>query len=70
MDKCRSYGPDKLNLWPFYNLNFTCDLTFKRPKQMFQMALLFLNENTLAKLFWNPCINVESYGLDKLNLHV
>ena len=26
MHKCRIYGPDKLNLWPFYHLTFTCDL--------------------------------------------
>ena len=26
---------------------------------MFQMALLFFKENNCAKLFWNPCINVE-----------
>ena len=23
--KCRSYSPDKLNLWPFYHLTFKCD---------------------------------------------
>ena len=26
MHKCRIYGPDKLNLWPFYHLTFKCDL--------------------------------------------
>ena len=26
MHKCTSYGPDKLNLWPFYHLTFKCDL--------------------------------------------
>ena len=26
MHKCRSYGPDKLNLWPFYHLTFKCAL--------------------------------------------
>ena len=25
MHKCTSYGPDKLNLWPFYHLTFKCD---------------------------------------------
>ena len=34
-------------------------LTFNLPKQMFQMSLLLFKENTCAKLFWNPCINVE-----------
>ena len=26
MNKFISYGPDKLNLWPFYHLTFKCDL--------------------------------------------
>ena len=38
-------------------------LTFNLQKQMFQMALLLLKENTCAKLFWNPCINVEFMAL-------
>ena len=45
---------DHFIIWP------SCvTLTFNLPKQMFQMALLLLKENTCAKLFWNPCINVE-----------
>ena len=118
MNKCRSYGPDKLNLWPFYYLIFKCDLdlqplwtnistgtsahqgeylcqikiilksmpkcrsfsldklnlwlichltfvtlTFKLPEQIFQMAFLLLKDNNCAKLFWNPCINVEVMAL-------
>ena len=34
-------------------------ITFKLPQQMFQMALLLLKENNCAKLFWNPCVNVQ-----------
>ena len=26
MHKCGSYGPDKINLRPFYHLTFKCDL--------------------------------------------
>ena len=26
MHNCRSYGPDKLDLWPFCHLTFKCDL--------------------------------------------
>ena len=26
MHECKSYGPDKLNLWPFYHFTFKCDL--------------------------------------------
>ena len=45
---------DHFTIWPS---NVT--LTFNQPKQMFKMALLLLKENTCAKLFWNPCINVQ-----------
>ena len=34
-------------------------LTFNLPEQLFQMALLLLRENNCAKVFRNPCINVE-----------
>ena len=37
-------------------------------EQIFQTALLLFEENTCAKLFCNPCINLRSYGPDKLNL--
>ena len=50
MHRCRSYGPDKLNLEPFYHLTFKCDLDLQ-PKEVFQMALLLLMENTCAKVF-------------------
>ena len=44
---------DHFIIWPS-----RLTLTFNLPKQMFQMALLLLKENTCAKLFWNPYINV------------
>ena len=28
-------------------------------EQLFQTVLLFLKENNCAKLFWNPCKNME-----------
>ena len=34
-------------------------LTFNAPEQMFQMALLLVKVNNCAKLFYNPCINVQ-----------
>ena len=35
-------------------------LTFNLQEQMFQMALLLLKDNNnCAKLYWNPCINVQ-----------
>ena len=59
MHKCTSYGPvssiyDHFIIWP------SCvTLTFNLPEQMFQMAFLLLEENNCAKLFWNPCSNVQ-----------
>ena len=41
-------------MWPS-----SVNLTFNLPEQMFQMAYQPLKENKCAKLFWNPCINVE-----------
>ena len=59
MHKCRSYGPDRLNLdhliiWPS-----SVTSTFNLLEQMFQMAYLLLKKNNCAKLFWNSCINVQ-----------
>ena len=34
-------------------------LTFNLREQMFQMAFLLLEDNNCAKLFCNPCINVQ-----------
>ena len=59
MHKCKSYGPDKLNVWPFYYFTFKCDLDLQRTWTKFQMALELLKKNICAKLFWNPCTNVE-----------
>ena len=81
MHKCRSYSPDKLNLWPFYYLTFKSDHdlqptqtnvsngpTTPRGEHLCQINLKSMHKwtsygphklNTCAKLFWNPCINVE-----------
>ena len=34
-------------------------LTFNLPENMFQMALFLLKDNNCAKLFYNPCMNVQ-----------
>ena len=59
MHKYRSYGMDKLNLWHFIIWPSSVTLTFNAPEQMFQMTFLLLKDNNYAKLFWNPCINVQ-----------
>ena len=44
---------DHFIIWPS-----SVTLTFNLCKQMFWTALLLLEDNNYAKLFWNPCINV------------
>ena len=51
-----SYGPDKLNLRPFYHLTFKSDLDFQPTSTNVSNALLLFN---CAKLFRNPCVNVQ-----------
>ena len=57
--KCTSYGPAKLNMWPFDLYLTPVTLTFNLPAKMFQMTFLLLKGNNCAQLFWNPCINVQ-----------
>ena len=59
MHKCTSYGPDSSIYNHFIIWPSSVTLIFNLPEQMFQMAFLLLKENNCAKLFWNPCINVE-----------
>ena len=59
MHKCRSYGPDMLNLWPFYNLTFKCDLDLQPTWTNVSNGTSNHQDNNCAKLFWNLCINVE-----------
>ena len=57
-------APTAIRLWEtftfFYHLTFQCVLYLNLPEQIFQMALLLHKENNCAKLFWNPCINVQA----------
>ena len=48
------------SIYDHFNLYLTpVTLTFNLPEKMFQMALLILEDNNCAKLFWNPWINVQ-----------
>ena len=42
----------------FINWHSSVTLTLNLREQMFQTALLLLEDNNCAKVFWNPCINV------------
>ena len=63
MNKCTSYGLKTSLIYDHFNLYLThVTLTFNLPEKMFQMALLLLQGNNcakFAKLFCNPCINVQ-----------
>ena len=65
--KLTSYCLDKVNLWPFSHLTFKSDLDLHLLEQMFQMALLLLQDNNCAILFWNPCKNVQVMALTNLD---
>ena len=50
-DHCTSYGPDKLNIRPFWPLFDPCDLDFNLPEKMFQMALSPSRATTVQNYF-------------------
>ena len=56
---CSFHHQDKLNLWPYYHLTFKCDLDLQPTWTNVSNGTAILKENNCAKLFWNPCINVE-----------
>ena len=56
--KCTSYGPDEFNIWPFWPLFDPCDLDLQPTWKNVSNGACPLRATT-AKLFWNPCINVQ-----------
>ena len=61
MHKCRSYGPDKLNLWPFYHLTFKCDLDL-------HPTWTNVSNEQLCQIILKSMYKGRSYTLNKLNL--
>ena len=57
MYKCRNYGPDKLNLWPFCHFISKCDLDLQPTEQ-----------EQLCQFILKSMYKCRSYGPDKLNL--
>ena len=45
-------------------------LTFSLPEQRFQKALLLLDDNNCAKLFWNLCKNIQVMAQTNLDRHM
>ena len=68
MHKCWSYGPDKLNLWPFHNLTFKCDLDLKPTSTNVSNSTSTPQGKKLSQIFLKSLHKCTSYGLDKLNL--
>ena len=59
MHKCRSYGLDKLSLWPFYHLAFKCDLDLQSTLTNVSNGTATPQGEQLCQIIWNSCINVE-----------
>ena len=58
------------SIYEHFDLYLTPEtLTFNLPEKMFQVTLLLLEGNICAKLFWNPCINVQVM-LQTSSIHV
>ena len=67
MHNCRSYGPDKLNLWPFYHLTFKCDLHLQPTWTIVSNDTLTPQREKLCQFFLIHA-KCRIYGPDKLNL--
>ena len=68
MHKFTSYGPDKLNLWPFYHLTFKCDLDLQPTWTNVSNGTSPPRGQQLCKIILKSMHKCTSYGLDKLNL--
>ena len=66
MYKCRSYGPDKLNLWPFYHLTFMCDLDLQPIDINVSNSTTTPQGEQLSKIILQSMHICRSYGRDKL----
>ena len=67
MQKCRSYGPDKLNLWPYYHLTFNCDLNLQPTLTNVSNGTSTPPGEQLCQLIIKSMYKCRSYVLDKLN---
>ena len=64
--KCRSYGPDKLNLLPFYHLTFKSDLDLQPTQAEVSNGTTTPQGEHLCKTILKFIHKCRSYGLDKL----
>ena len=68
MHKCRIYGPDKLNLWPFYNLTFKCDLVLQSNWTNVSNGTSIPDGEQLCHIILKSMHKCWHNGPDKLNL--
>ena len=68
MHKCTSYGPDKLNLWPFYHLTFMRDLHLQPTNTNVSNGTSPSQGEHLCKIMLKSMHICWSDGPDKLNL--
>ena len=64
----RSYGPDKLTLWPFYHLTFKCDLDFQRTRTKVSSGTISPQGEHLCKIILKSMHTCRSYCPGKLIL--
>ena len=68
MHKCTSYGPDKLNIWPFWPLFDPCDLDLQPNWENVSNGTSPPRGQQLCKIILKSMHKCTSYGLDKLNI--
>ena len=68
MHKCRIYGPDKLNLLPFYHLTFKCDLDLQPTWTNVSNGTFTPQGEQLCQIILKSMHKCRSYSPDKLNL--
>ena len=68
MHKCISYGPDKLNIWPFWPLFAPYDLDLQPTWKNVSNGTSSPQGQQLCKIILKSMYKCTSYGLDKLNI--
>ena len=66
MYKCKSNGPDKLNLWPFYDLTFKCDLDLQPTQTNVSNDTSTPQGEHLCIIIFKSIHKCRKYGHDKL----
>ena len=66
--KCTRYGPDELNLRPFYHLTLKCDLDLQPTWTNVSNGTFPSRRQQLCKIILKSMHKCSSYGQDKLHL--